>query len=138
MNVHCERGLTPDLVYRDCDSCTAAGSPCDSSLAPLNTSRRNYVVPTTRIIDQAPFDENARGNQALQDYRMQMMLLNDRLQLQDTTGASVRPRFNNLAPLGPDMRQTGRMNACSLENYRSMRIPINDEQDPGEGTSQPT
>ena len=93
-------------------------------------------------MDQAPIDDNARGNQVLQDYQMQTMLLDDLLlskrQLRATTGASVRPRFNNLAPPGPDMRQTGMMNACSLENNRSMRIPINDEQDPGEGTSQPT
>ena len=92
-------------------------------------------------MDQAPFDHSARGNQALQDYIMLMRLLNDRLlsirQLRDTTGAIVRPRFNNLAPPGPDVRQAGWMNGCSLENYRSLQA-IDDEQDPGEGTSQQT
>ena len=63
-----------------------------------------------------------------------MMLLNERLSIRQqraTTGASVRPRFNNLAPPGPDIRQSGRMNACSLENRRSLRIPTNDEQNLG-------
>ena len=142
MNVHCERGNATNSVYRDCDSCTEAGSPCESSLARLNISRRHYVVPTMRFRDQAPIDENARGNQTLQDYQMLTMLLNERLlsirQQRATTGASVRPRFNNLVPPGPAIRQTGRMNACSLENYRKLRIPTNDEQDPDEGTSQST
>ena len=141
MNVHCKRGDATSSVYRDCDSCTDAGSPCESSLARLNNSRRHYVVPTATFKNQAPIDDNARGNQALQDYR-QMVLLKERVlsnrKLRATSGASVRPRFNNLAPPGPDLRQAGWMKACSLENHRSLRATINDEQDPGEGTSQPT
>ena len=83
------------------------------------------MVPTTRFKDQAPVDANVRGNDALQDYGMQMVLLKERLSIRQqraTTGKSVRPRFNNLAAPGPDLWQTGRMNACSLENNRSLQI----------------
>ena len=141
MNVHCERGDPVNSVYIDCNSCTEAGWPCTSSLARLNISRRHYVVSTTRFKEQAPFDPYVRGNQALRDYLVLLKFLNDRFlsipPLSVTPGAIVRPRLNNLAPPGPDVRYLGWMNGCSLENSRRLQA-INDEQDPGEGTSQPT
>lgn len=71
MNVHCERGS-----YRDCDSCTEAGSPCGTSLARLNILRQDYLMPTTEFTNQPPIDNDARGIHALQDYQRQMTLLN--------------------------------------------------------------
>ena len=131
MNRQCERGDAGNRYTGDCNSCIETGSLCDTSLACLNIARPHYV---------------------LQDYQMQLMLLEQhnkkRLlrarQEQDTMGQSSSQPSHNMAmatssfPFGNHALRDHQMQLMLLEQQNRLRLlRARQEQDTiGQSSSQ--